>query len=332
MVERFNLDEIAESILTSGFLPYDPFIGCPDDGAAKIQEGNRRLATLKLLLEPERAPEKLRKKWRGFSSRLSDETRKTISSIEYLHFDDCESIDVASYIGFRHVTGILQWPPLEKASFIARLVQAGISYEEIADRLGSYPAHVERHYVAHQIWAQAEENGLDGARNLEDSFGVLLRSLQSPGVSEFIGVKFPKNPRASRRPIAAAKMEQLGEFVRWTFGTEKEDPVLEDSRDLTRWGQILESDDAVRYLRLTDKPDFERAWVRSGGQAQAVAETIWSAAYALESVVPLVSAYTDNGDVAASVRECNRYFVQILAHFPELTNGRPPQGKHARSS
>lgn len=319
MIERFKIEELAESIVTSGFAEFDPIIGCEEDGAVCVLEGNRRLAALKLLLKPDIAPEAGRETWDRLSGRLSEEVRAQIERVNVRVFPDRYLASVKAYIGFRHVTGVLQWPPLEKAAYIADLIETeGWTYAEIANRLGSYPRHVERHYVAHQVVRQALYLEVEGATKMRDSFGVLMRALQAGGVREFIGVEYPSDPSASKQPVPEDKADNLTSFVRWTFGTEDVAPVLRDSRNLTKWGSILSSTEAVGYMRRTAKPEFDRAWLKCGGQAESVSEALYTAADRLEESVPLVSELVDEDEVKGGVRECTRFLAQILRHFPEI--------------
>ena len=57
MISRFKVEELADSIVTSGFIEFDPMIACLEDQRTIVLEGNRRLAALKLLLDPTLAPE-----------------------------------------------------------------------------------------------------------------------------------------------------------------------------------------------------------------------------------------------------------------------------------
>ena len=263
LVERFKLGELAESILSGGFLTFDPLVGyrssSPRDSPVVIREGNRRIATLKLLLDPEQAPERYRKLWCDFAQQASPELLQQIESVSVRVFDDKEHTELSAYVGFRHVTGVLKWPAFEKAAYIAELVDhQEWSFKEVAQRLGSYPKHVERYYVAHQVVRQAHDDGVDGARQMEGRFGVLLRALNSPGVNNLLGLTYPGEPQQA--PVKADP-ESYAHFVKWTFGTEAAEPVVRDSRQLSKWGQILGSPEALRYLKNADEPRFERAWL-----------------------------------------------------------------------
>ena len=319
MISRFKVEELADSIATSGFIELDPIIACLEDKHRIVLEGNRRLAALKLLLNPSLAPSASRDTWLRLSNRLSVEERKRLERVKVLMFPDRSQGAVRAYIGFRHVTGVLQWPPLEKAAYIADLLQVEQwTYKEIADRLGSYPKHVERHYVAHQIVTQALDEEVDGAEHLQNAFGVLMRALQAGGIREFLGVEFPNDPARSKKPVPTAKVENLRRFVRWTFGTRDIPPILQDSRQLTKWGRILSAKEAISYLTRATTPRFERAWFFSGGEAESVADSLYRAADHLEESVPLVSEQADNDDVELAVRRCARFLNQILGHFPQI--------------
>src|SRR4051794_40767901 len=51
--DSYNLDELADSMLKEGFFGEEPLLTIPgtDGGTRIVVEGNRRLATLKLLLD-----------------------------------------------------------------------------------------------------------------------------------------------------------------------------------------------------------------------------------------------------------------------------------------
>jgi len=324
MLDRFSLDEIAESICTAGFLPMDPFIGYRDSKAGKvvILEGNRRLATLQLLLDPDRVPERYKNSWADFRKRLRPPVLADIKNIPVLVYPDRKDASVLAYIGFRHVNGVLSWDAEEKAAFIAQLLEdksINWSYEEIARKIGSKAPHVEKLYVAHRLIEQAVDEDVSGADVMRNSFGVLTRALQSPGVTKFLGISFPRDPKKSLRPASAPKRD-LEDFVRWTFGTEDEKPVLEDSRDLTRWGQILQSTESIRYLRTAEDPRFERAYAKSGGLREGLVDTLLAASDALADAVPLVRQHRGDADVQKAIERCADYTAQILLHFPEIAS------------
>jgi hypothetical protein len=272
------------------------------------------------LLDPTLAPSRFQSTWTEFSKRVSADSRAAMSKIWVLLYPDRRDANVLAYVGYRHVNGVMSWKAQEKAAFIASLIEdksVKWSYEDVARKLGSKPRYVEKLYVAHRLIEQAQGDGVPGHDRMRNSFGVLTRSLQAKGIPEFLGITFPRDPTKSKYP-ATSPDRDLQDFVRWTFGTDKINPVLEDSRDLTKWGQTLASTESVRYLRTAKEPRFERAYAKSGGIKEGLLDSLLAASDALADAVPLVRQHKNEEDVSNGVERCTDFMVQILVHFPEV--------------
>lgn len=322
MLQRFKVEDVADSILASGWQPFDPLIGYRTKGRVALREGNRRLTALKLLLDPSLAPETYRASWEERSGLLTKEQRDSLRSVAVYVVDDLDDPAVEAYVGFRHVTGVLEWPAEQKAAFIAELIERhGWTYEEIAERLGSYPRHVEKHFVAYRVAAQAKAEKMPGADRIK--IGILLRALQTQGVRAFLGVEYPENPKKSKKPVPPTRESALKEFVRWVFGTKDALPIMKDSRQLTKLGSVLQSNEALRFLRSHPRPTLDRAWVKSGGMRESLVESLAAAADRLEESVPQTPAYARPGaDGADEVQEvigkCVEFLALILRDYPAM--------------
>jgi hypothetical protein len=319
LLVRFKLVELGTSIVASGYNAFDPLVGLRQKSKVIVLEGNRRIGALKLLLNPELAPKSHRATWTELARQLDPADRKEIEKVDILTYGSRDEANVSAYIGFRHVTSVLKWAALEKAAYIARLIEKQKwTYPQIAKRLGSYPRHVERHYVAYRVVMQAEDDEVEGYKYLRDSFGVLLRALQAGGVSEFLGVEYPGNPKESKDPVPTEKSEEFENFVAWTFGTDESPPILKDSRQLTRWAKILQSPPAYRYLKATSNPRFERAWRKCGGELESLSESLFAAADRLEESVATIEDHVEEDEVREGVGQCTRFMAKILEHFPDI--------------
>ena len=315
MLRRFKIDELGASIAMSGYIDLDPLIGYEKDGQVVVREGNRRIAALQLLLDPSLAPDKYRPRWEALRKELGTAGLKSIEEVRMLLYAGPDDASLESYIGFRHVNGILEWPAAEKARFIVEMVDRhGWSYEEIAERIGSYAKHVERHYIATRLMDQADSSGVDGADQIR--VGVLLRALQAGGISDYLGIKYTGKPISARKPVKCSE-EDFAFFVRGTFGTEELDPILPESRQITKWGRILQSSEAIRYLKSSRHPNFERAWIKSGGEQESVLDMLDAAANNLEDCAPLVPDFKKDKNIQDAVRRCARRLSQILRDFPD---------------
>lgn len=320
LLEQHNLSEIAESICAGGFVPLDPFIVVREKGKLTMIEGNRRLAVIKLFLEPTLTPSRYAREWDDFRSRAANASIEGMRKIDVWLYPDRKALELVSYIGYRHVTGIKEWDTEQRADYAAGLIEDGSgrwTYDTVAEVMGTKAAYVEKLYVAHRICEQAFKHDIDGADRMREKFGILLRLIQSGNVRTFLGIKLPGDPKKSHEPVTKPERD-FEDFIRWAFGTEAHRKILEDSRDITKYGQILASDESIRYLRASKDPSFERAWEKSGGRREGLVENLYAAEVRLEEAVALVREYRDDDDVAKGVRRCASYMVQILRYFPNV--------------
>src|SRR5207249_1630282 len=98
-------------------------------------------------------------------------------------------------LGFRHVTGIKEWNPAEKAEYIADLVEKHkMTYDEVRKKIGSKTETVRRNYISYRLLLQMEgEEDIDSAR-VEDKFSVLYLSLRSVGVQKYLQIDIQAEP------------------------------------------------------------------------------------------------------------------------------------------
>ncbi len=240
-----------------------------------VVEGNRRLAALKLMLKTVR---KEIDPPRWLKDRLDasdlDEHNELFTAVPFLVADSRE--DIAAYLGFRHVTGIKEWPPAEKAEFITGLIEEHkLSYREVAKQIGSRTDTVRLNYVAFKILLQLEAT-LDQHEwaEVEDKFSVLFLSLRSQGVREFIGLDLNAAPVGPHDPIPEQKKEDLTRFVNWLFGTKDKKPLVRDSRQVDRFGEMLAEPRAVAYLKDAAEPQFDIAYQLTKGSTDLVIDPL----------------------------------------------------------
>lgn len=318
MLEEFELEELAESFIENGFFENEPLLAIPIGTKLRVVEGNRRVAALKLLVDGPTAQglksESFSKLHTSFKH-LATEKKTQLGNPTVCIIKDASK--AIGYIGFRHVTGIKPWPALEKAGYIVHLVEKyELSAHQIAPLIGSKPAYVARHYQAYRAICQARDEGIVDVSKVESQFGVFMRALQTDGVLQFFGGSRPTAAKLDRTPVK--KRPRFKEFVVWAFGTEDTPPILPESRMLTRFGAILRSERAVSYLRVSKKPDFEQAFLISGGDAEEALTAIRSAEFALRDAVPLALGMKSDRQFADSLNKAAGYLAQILTHFPDM--------------
>ena len=122
LMKDWALEELGLSFLESGFWPQEPLIVVKETMSGEerlvVVEGNRRLAALKLLkLAFDGKPSS--KKWQELAAKRKAPAG-LFESIPYLMVDSRK--DLIAFLGFRHVTGIKEWNPGEKAEYITKLI------------------------------------------------------------------------------------------------------------------------------------------------------------------------------------------------------------------
>ena len=156
VMQTFTLDELGVSMLRSGFWPQEALIAVMEKVGRHerlvVVEGNRRLAALKLLegaAAADNVPNEWKQIWEAHSKKQQKALKDLLENAPYILADTRQ--DVQMYLGFRHVTGIKQWDPAEKAEYISNLIESGMTYREVTEAIGSKVASVRQSYISFRI-------------------------------------------------------------------------------------------------------------------------------------------------------------------------------------
>ena len=196
----WSLDELAVSFLENGFWPQEALIVVREPLPSSttpvliVVEGNRRLAALRLLQRARVGQEKS-SKWKDYVNGATAEQLDQLTQAPYIEMQNRRSVQ--GYLGFRHVTGIKEWSPAEKAQFIAHLIEdEGLDYEQVRRRIGSKAPTVRQHYVAYRLLLQMEEE--------TDTIDVSSRggAVQRP---------LPLSPDTGRTEVSVSESERRSE-------------------------------------------------------------------------------------------------------------------------
>jgi hypothetical protein len=318
LMKDWTLDELATSFIESGFWPQEALLVTKErlygKPALVVVEGNRRLAALKFLQEAVEGT-RVDKKWQEIIDDAPP-PKKLFERIPYIQIGSRK--DVEAFLGFRHVTGIKEWKPAEKAEYIAKLVEEGMKYQEVMRKIGSKTATVRQNYISYRLLLQMEDQDSISIKHVEDKFSVLFLSLRTEGVQKYLDIDVRAEPDKARRPVPKDHLKNLEKFALWLFGDDKRPPVVKDSRQVDDFGRILESKKAVAYLDRTERPSFEIAYQLAGGDEPQVIRQIDQAADNLEAALSRAHLYAKSISVRASAERLGRDSLQLLSLFPSL--------------
>jgi hypothetical protein len=177
------LEELVLSIATNNYLQFEPLIiHGPDGGPYKVLEGNRRLAAMKLLSNPQLA------KTCKVSIPSPVQSHVLESFREVLVYRVAHPRDAEAFIGFKHINGPQRWDAYAKARFVADLYNqprpSGVTIDDIAKQTGDTNDTVRSYIGAILVIDQAESTGCFEIKDRSNlgrfAFSQIYTSLYSP--------------------------------------------------------------------------------------------------------------------------------------------------------
>lgn len=313
---RYNLIELAYSIADKGFTPRHAeallAIAAPDDpGQCIVVEGNRRLATLKLLTNADyRRQVRAKGTW---DDRAEQAASKDLDPVPVVLYDSREALN--DYLGFRHITGPTPWRPEAKARFIAHLLAAGETISEVARRIGSNHRTVRRFAEAHAVYGQALQDNVSMER-VEAAFGLFYNALDQPGVRKFLRLgRQSEIQTLPEAPIPPECLDNLRQLIDLLYGEADGSlgKVIRESRDLKTLGEVLADERGQRNL-LMDR-DLERAWRVIGGGRKELLALLESAYSRLAEANGQAKQFCSDNDVQREVQRVCDLTNEMLTRF-----------------
>jgi hypothetical protein len=239
--------KIAESIARTGFFANEPLIVIENKIAGKytVIEGNRRFTALLCLTS-----DKVRSKM--FQTERLNELAST-SIFKKNDLIPCILVEnrelIAPILGYRHISGIMEWQPMAQAEFVAKLIdEEGYSFETVAEVVGKPKSDIAGMYRNQAIAKQATEVGMNTS-GLENSFSSLTVAMGSPGIRAFISAPLGSAVSPGMKPIPEDHYEELKELLAFLFGDDLRAPVVGDTRQINRLGKIIQNPTGLETLR-----------------------------------------------------------------------------------
>lgn len=100
------------------------------------------------------------------------------------------------------------------------------------------------------------------------------------------------------------------------FGQDDVDPVVKDSRQVDRFSRILESAEAVRYLKSATRPSVEHAYVISGGEAAELLDLLSRAAFDVEQSLMTLHLHATSEEIRRIARRLVQAVNRVENIFP----------------
>lgn len=252
MLQDAGLVELMGSIAVNGFFPAEPLLITPAESGSGywVLEGNRRLAAVKLLLEPERAPRRKVAVAAAAAEVVDQDALSRLPCVEFGH-----RRDVLDYLGYRHITGIKEWEPAAKARYLRELYNEHLGhsgddvYRKIARIIGSRSDYVMRLLgsldLLEEIASDQELEDL-GVSYEDISFSLLTLALNYTSISRYLNLQ--DLTRDSFRSVDHAALRNLAKWM-YVKDPERERTQLGESRNMKLLATALQKPSGVESLR-----------------------------------------------------------------------------------
>lgn len=204
-----------------------------------VIEGNRRVTALKWLIQLEDVGKET----------FTEKSRENLTILGCLELDTAIAPEAANLIlpGLRHVSGIKEWGPYQKAKAINALRETGMAPQEAAQSLGLSTRaanNAYRCFVALENMKEDEEFGEFVEPNMYSYFEEIFKK---PAVKNWLGWQDDKESFEDK--------EKLHEFYGWMIppaDTENDVHKLPGSKSVRDLAKVIDDDAALSVFRSNE--------------------------------------------------------------------------------
>ena len=346
LCDHFDLEEIADPMGKNGYFDEEPLVVVPQkipphllpkNGKKEtaeysdfikrktteftVVEGNRRLATARILLD-DRLRQKLRlRSWPDISRAVAEDL-SLLPAIVYP-----QRKEVLPYLGVRHITGNKKWDSYAKARYIADMIQEGHSVEQIEEQVGDRAQSVRKSAIAYHMLREAKEDLEWDISKAKKDFSLILLAIGQKDIKFYLGWSKPV-PGSDRlksmkfeeiqldSPVPETHLQHLRDLLSWLYGEgSKVRPVINESRDITNYlSSVVASEGAVEYLRQTR--NLNEAYELTDGEEAMLQKLLRGANVKLEKALGVAHRHK-TPDVIGEAKKCQETATRLVKSVEE---------------
>ncbi len=319
MIFHGAINELMQSIAVNGFFAGEPLVVIPDGDNFIVVEGNRRLTALKLLNNPS----------------LTDEKKTLYNELKELGADkDLQNIpcvkfgsrkETLQFLGFKHIVGVKDWSPLEKAQYISQLegdiIDKSLSLndksKELAQIIGSKSDYIKRLIIGYRIFLIIKDKyKFFNIEELDETtfiFVNLTDSLNRKSLKEFFGVDY-----SLVDPLSNLNIKNIEHWTKWFF---EEDINTGNtffkgiSSQITMLSKIIQNEDALKCL-IEDK-DVQKAKLLAEDTNEALDRYLSNITIYIEKAVKVAKKHDEKNGYIESVEKIKKSLKKLIKILSE---------------
>lgn len=348
LYEYFDTQTVAMSLVANGYFDEEPIIivpnsmpegllfenyDNPDDLATELKknveegsikftviEGNRRVSTIKLLLD-----KALRDKVaveKSYPTTDNEHILEDIKAIPCIIYSKRE--DVSTYLGVRHIAGLLKWEAFAKAAYINETIENEIqkgtddseAVKKVQEIVGDRSDSIRKQYVAYKLFLEARDDLEFDIAPLINNFSLVTVLYNSPGIREYMGVQPYSKVNLKERIVLSEKLENFENILTWIFGNSKkgERPVLTDSRNITNKLSYVVNNESARNYLIKYK-DLDGAFEHTNGEKEFLSKNLTKASRAIQTSLQFAYKYKGDEDLNKQVQELEELLSALKSNL-----------------
>lgn len=348
LYEYFDTQTLAMSLTANGYFDEEPIIVVPNslpegflfDKTADpdilaeelnklvetgelqftVVEGNRRVSTLKLLLDSD-----LREKVgveKSYPSTTNTDIIKDIEKIPCIIYLKRE--DVSKYLGVRHISGLLKWEAFAKAAYINETIESEIgkgtedntAVKNVQDIVGDRSDTIRKQYIAYKLFIEARDDINFDVTPLRNSFSLLTVLYNSPGIREYMNVSSYSKVNLKERIVSPENLQKFENVLTWIFGNSKkgEQPILTDSRNITNKLSYVVNNESARNYLIKYK-DLDGAFEHTNGEKEFLSKNLTKAARAIQTSLQFAFKFKKDEDLLNQVQELEDLLTALKSNL-----------------
>lgn len=242
--QRFDVNELRDTIKTLGFLPMDRIVVRPWKVGSSptkyvVIEGNRRVTALRWLVQLHD----------NGKETFSEERLRNLRRLEALVLDDTLAPPSATLVlpGLRHVSGIREWGPYQKAKTVHALRKGGMSPQEAAQSLGLSTRAANNAYRCFIALENMKANEEFGESTDPRMYSYFEEIFKRPDVKTWLAW--------SDDAEAFTQADRISEFYSWIVPSGEDGggpPKLPEAKDVRDLASIVQDENSLAVLRGPD--------------------------------------------------------------------------------
>lgn len=242
--DKFDVNELRDTIKTLGFLPMDRVVvrrwkGDSEPPKYVVIEGNRRVTALRWLVQLHDTGKET----------FSEERLSNLKRLECLVLDDNLASPSALLVlpGLRHVSGIKEWGPYQKAKTVHALRKSGMTPQEAAQSLGLSTRAANNSYRCFIALENMKADDEFGEFTEPRMYSYFEEIFKRPDVKTWLAW--------SDEDECFSQSDRISEFYSWIVpnGEDGQDtPKLPEAKNVRDLASIVKDEDALSVLRSAD--------------------------------------------------------------------------------